>query len=89
MTTTKNTLSIFTMESLMSPKFKSKVEQFYYDHLTEPQDESNESLKILSARKGAYSGDGRKSFFSFDSADIKSFNAETRNFIEENLQLII
>ena len=77
------------MESLMSPKFKSKVEKFYYDHLTEPQDESNESLKILSARKGAYSGDGRKSFFSFDSADIKSFNAETRNFIEENLQLII
>ena len=73
----------------MSPKFKSKVEQFYYDHLTEPQDQGDESLKVLTARKGAYSGDGRKSFFSFDSADIKSFNAETRNFIEEILQLIL
>ena len=65
----------------MSPKFKSKVEQFYYDHLTEPQEETEESLKILTARKGAYSGDGRKSYFSFDYADIKSFNAERRNFM--------
>ena len=77
----KNTLIFCTMESLMSPKFKSKVEQFYYDHLTEPQEETEESLKILTARKGAYSGDGRKSYFSFDSADIKSFNAERRNFM--------
>ena len=72
------------MESLLSPKFKSKVEQFYYDHQPESQDPSQdpgeESLKIIKARTRAYSGDGRKSYFSFDSADIKSFNAERWNF---------
>ena len=74
------------MESLLSPKFKSKVEQFYYDHQPESQDQSQtqdpgkESLKIIKARKRAYSGDGRKSYFSFDSIDIKSFNAERWNF---------
>ena len=68
----------------MSPKFKSKVEQFYYDHQPESQDQDQESrkesLKIIKARTRAYSGDGRKSYFSFDSADIKSFKAERRNF---------
>ena len=72
------------MESLVSPKFKSKVEQFYYDNETESQDQSTdrsqESLKIITARKRAYSGDGRKSYFTFDSADIKSYKAERRNF---------
>ena len=72
------------METLMSPKFKSKVEQFYYDHQPESQDQSQdpgqESLKIIKARERAYSGDGRKSYFSFDSADIKSYKAERRNF---------
>ena len=68
----------------MSPKFKSKVEQFYYDHQPESQDQSQdpgqESLKIIKARERAYSGDGRKSYFSFDSADIKSYKVERRNF---------
>ena len=74
------------MESLMSPKFKSKVEQFYYDHQPESQESQEsqgpgqESLKIIKARTRAYSGDGRKSYFSFDSADIKSFKAERWNF---------
>lgn len=81
MSITKNKY-LDTMESLVSPKFKSKVEQFYYDHQPEEQsqDTGQESLKIIKARTRAYSGDGRKSYFSFDSADIKSFKAERWNF---------
>lgn len=84
-------LDIFTklnMESLMSPKFKSRVEQFYYDHMTGSQPDlvnkqSNENetdhLKVHEVRKRAYSGDGRKSFFTFDSADIKFHARKTGN----------
>ena len=85
------------MENLMSPKFKSKVEQFYYDHQPESQDQSQdpgkESLQVMKARQRAYSGDGRKSYFSFDSADIKSFKAQRRNFnvlmFDEILQILL
>ena len=76
----------------MSPKFKSKVEQFYYDNIpTSADDEegevdgsSNENIsddiitdkqRLSEARKGAY-GDGRKSFFSFDNVDQKSYLME-------------
>ena len=69
------------MESLMSPKskFKSKVEQFYYDHVTGSQMDlvnpevlsDSDSLKVHEARKRAYSGDGRKSFFTFDHEDVR------------------
>ena len=74
------------MDSLVSPKFKSRVEQFYFDHMTgshqdlvSKQNSENEAehLKVHEARKRAYSGDGRKSFFTFDSADIK-FHANLR-----------
>ena len=74
----------------MSPKFKSKVEQFYYDNVPTDDEEgevdgsSNEDIsgdattdmqRLSEARKGAY-GDGRKSFFSFDNADQKSYLME-------------
>ena len=75
------------MDSLVSPKFKSRVEQFYFDHMTgshqdlvsKQNSENNEAdhLKVDEARKRAYSGDERKSFFTFDSADIK-FHANLR-----------
>lgn len=75
------------MDSLVSPKFKSRVEQFYFEHMTgshqdlvsKQNSENNEAdhLKVDEARKRAYSGDGRKSFFTFDSADIK-FHANLR-----------
>ena len=76
-------LDIFTklnMDSLVSPKFKSRVEQFYYEHMTgshqdlvTEQSKENEpgNLRVHGGRRGAYGGDGRKGFFTFDSADIK------------------
>ena len=82
------------MDSLKSPKFKSRVEQFYYDHmsgshqdLVTRQSKENESdtLKVHEARKRAYSGDGRKSFFTFDSADIK-FHASLRKTRNETFE---
>ena len=69
------------MESLISPKskFKSKVEQFYYDHMTASQIDlvhqevlsESDALKVHEARKRAYSGDGRKSYFTFDHEDVR------------------
>ena len=65
----------------MSPKskFKSKVEQFYYDHVTGSQMDlvnhevlsDSDALKVHEARKRAYSGDGRKSYFTFDYEDVR------------------
>ena len=93
-------LDIFTklnMDSLVSPKFKSRVEQFYYEHLTgshqdlvTEQRKENEpgldNLRVHEARKRAYSGDGRKSFFTFDSADIK-FHDNLRKTGNETLKI--
>ena len=70
------------MEALVSPKFKSKVEQFYYDQMTASQQDlasngvskSSDNLKVHEARKRAYSGDGRKSYFTFDTIDIRRQN---------------
>ena len=85
------------MDSLVSPKFKSRVEQFYFDHMTgshqdlvsKQNSEDNEAdhLKVHEARKRAYSGDGRKGFFTFDSADIK-FHANLRKTGNETLKMI-
>ena len=59
------------MDALVSPKFKSKVEQFYFENLSASKenlsDTGLDSLKVTEARKRAYSGDGRKSYFTFDS----------------------
>ena len=91
---------IFTklnMDSLVSPKFKSRVEQFYYEHMTgshqdlvTEQSKENESstLRVHEARKRAYSGDGRKGFFTFDSADIK-FHANLRKTGNETLKITL
>ena len=91
-------LDIFTklnMESLMSPKFKSRVEQFYYDHMTGSQpdlvtrqssENETDHLKVHEVRKRAHSGDGRKGFFTFDSADIK-FHANLRKTGNETLKI--
>ena len=91
-------LDIFTklnMDSLVSPKFKSRVEQFYYEHLTgshqdlvteQSKENKPDSLKVHEARKRAYSGDGRKSFFTFDSADIK-FHDNLRKTGNETLKI--
>lgn len=85
------------MDSLVSPKFKSRVEQFYFDHMTgshqdlvsKQNSEDNEAdhLKVHEARKRAYSGDGRKGFFTFDSADIK-FHANLRKTGNETLKML-
>ena len=67
------------MDSLLSPRFKSKVEKFYFENLTASNEDlfvnghdkdCNESLKVTEARKRAYSGDGRKSYFTFDTDEI-------------------
>ena len=73
----------------MSPKFKSRVEQFYYDHMTGSHPDlvnQTDHLKVHEVRKRAYSGDGRKSFFTFDSADIK-FHANLRKTGNETLKI--
>ena len=38
--------------------------------MNDQEKDSNESLKVTEARKRAYSGDGRKSYFTFDTDDI-------------------
>ena len=96
--TSLKSLDIITklnMDSLVSPKFKSRVEQFYYEHMTgshqdlvTEQSRENEpgNLRVHEARKRAYSGDGRKSFFTFDSADIK-FHANLRKTGNETFKI--
>ena len=79
------------MESLKTPKFKSKVEQFYYDHRaaseldlanqevfsdSESPKHKLEQRKITEARKRAYSGDGRKSYFTFENGDSRDSEIE-------------
>lgn len=78
------------MDSLTTPKFKSKVEQFYYENRASELDLTNEEVfsdsesprhkinqkGITEARKRAYSGDGRKSFFTFDHVDIDLRNSD-------------
>ena len=85
------------MDSLVSPKFKSRVEQFYFDHMTgshqdlvTEQSKENEpgNLRVHESRKRAYSGDGRKGFFTFDSADIK-FHANLRKTGNETLKITL
>ena len=84
------------MDSLLSPKFKSRVEQFYYDHMTgsqqdlESQQDYVRGEENLKTSKRSHSGDGRKSYFTFDSADIK-FHDNARktlnDFIKSNREL--
>ena len=73
------------MDSLKSPQFKSKVEQFYYENSIEPLNASEEEvegrllstkerLRLYEARKRAYSGDGRKSYFTFDKSDLTKYH---------------
>ena len=78
------------MDSLKAPKFKSKVEQFYYENRaseldltnqevfsdTESPKQINEQKKISEARRRAYSGDGRKSYFTFENGDFRDSEFE-------------
>ena len=78
-----------TMDALTSPKFKSKVEKFYYENRTnseldlretdevfkaeESPKRSMEMRRIEDARRRAYSGE-RRGVFNFEPEDIKSIN---------------
>ena len=79
------------MDSLTTPKFKSKVEQFYYDHRavseldlasqevfsgSESPQHGQEQRNITEARNRAYSGDGRKSYFTFENGDSRNSEIE-------------
>ena len=80
---------IFTklnMDSLVSPKFKSRVEQFYYEHMTG----SHQDL-VTEQSKENEPGNLRvheSSFFTFDSADIK-FHANLRKTGNETLKITL
>ena len=83
------------MNSLTTPKFKSKVEQFYYEHRASELDLTNQEVfsdsespkhkiekkKITEARKRAYSGDGRKSYFTFENSDSRNSDFEKHGSI--------
>ena len=83
------------MDSLKTPKFKSKVEQFYYENRASELDLTNAEVfsdsesprhkkdqnGITEARKRAYSGDGRKSFFTFDHVEVRSSDFEKHGSI--------
>ena len=83
------------MDSLTTPKFKSKVEQFYYEHRASELDLTNQEVfsdsespkhkiekkKITEARKRAYSGDGRKSYFTFEHGDSRNSDFEKHGSI--------
>ena len=77
------------MDALKTPKFKSKVEQFYYENRASELDLTNDEVfaentnnrvespvdqaekkRITEARRRAYSGDGRKSYFTFEIGDV-------------------
>ena len=78
------------MDSLLSPKFKSRVEQFYYDHMTGSQQDYVRGEENLKTSKRSHSGDGRKSYFTFDSADIKFHDNPRKtlnDFIKSNREL--
>ena len=79
------------MDSLTSPKFKSKVEKFYYENrsnsevdltstdevfLAEESPRRNaEKQKLEAARRRAYSGGGNRGVFSFEPEDIKHMDS--------------
>ena len=84
------------MDSLTTPKFKSKVEQFYYDHRavseldlasqevfsgSESPQHGQEQRNITEARNRAYSGDGRKSYFTFENSDSRNSDFEKHGSI--------
>ena len=81
------------METLKTPTFKSKVEQFYFENgaaseelvaasdggdgdevFSEPESPGPDLLsrRITEARRRAYSGDGRKSFFTANGSEPAS-----------------